>query len=219
MSKDKLTSTVKDKHGNEWTLTAQEVYESIIEDAPFYSNFDSAKHHDALFNVAGQLQFLEFTELMINSFEFEHEGEVELPEFIGGGTAYKHNQVEHSVYKQGVIAVASVAEALCFMLILVNKAELPKRVKFETLIDTAKDAGLVDDFDAELLHELRKLRNSLHLHGNTYDLATFTYDNYATAKACLYWLLLHLLKLDERVMSIHFPFLPKVGKEELFFEV
>lgn len=219
MSKDKLTSTVKDKHGNEWTLTAQEVYESIIEDAPFFSNFDSAKHYDALFNVAGQLQFLEFTELMMNSFEFEHEGEIELPEFVGGGTAYEHNQVEHSIYKQGVIAAASVAEALCFILLQVHKVELPNRCDFICLIKTAKSNSLIDEFDSDLLHELRKLRNSLHLHGNTYDLATFTYDNYATAKACLYWLLLHLLKLDERVMSIHFPFLPKVDKEELFFEV
>jgi hypothetical protein len=219
MSKDKLTSTVKDKYGNEWSITAQEVYESIIQDAPLYSNFDSAKHYDALFNVAGQLQFLEFTELMIDSFEFEIEGEIELPDFAGGGNAQMHNQVEHSVYKQGVIAVASVAEALCFILILANKAELPKRVKFETLIEAAKEGGLIDDFDTELLHELRKLRNSLHLHGSTYDLATFTYDNYVTAKSCLYWLLLHLLKIDERVMSIHFPFLPKLDKEELYFEV
>lgn len=219
MQMNKLTSTIKDKHGNEWSITASAVYESLIEKAPLFSNFDSSKHWNLVDNIAGQLQLLEFTELLIDNFDFEPEGEMELPEFAGGGTFEIHNEVEHSLYKQGIIASASVAEAVCFILVRCNGIELPERCSFKKLIEIAESSNLVDSVDAELLQQLRELRNSLHLHIDSYDRGTYHAELYVTAKGCLYWLLLKLLGIDVKVMSIQFPFLPNIDKRELFFEV
>lgn len=219
MQNNKLTSTVIDKHGSEWSVTASVVYESLIENAPIFSRFTSDKYPDVVSNIAGQLQFIEFTELLLNNFDFEPEGEEELPEFVGGGTAWIHNEVEHSLYKQGMIGAASIAEAVCFILVKSSGIELPERFSFKKLTEVAEQNNVIDTFDAGLLHQLRELRNSLHLYIDSYDVAFYHAEQYNTAKSCLYWILIKLLGIDEKVMSIHFPYLPKQDKGELYFEV
>lgn len=221
MGYDKLTSVIRDKYGNEWSISAWEVYESIVT-TPLNKQFDAEEYHDVIHNIAGQLQFLEFTESLINNLEFEPEElekSIQLPESLAGGEliTHRHNEVEHSFYKQGIITVSSVAEAVCVFLLHLNSIKLPRT--FKKCIDEARDSDLIDEYDQELLHELRKLRNSIHLHSDGYTLEFYNEENYLTAKACLYWLLRNLLKLDEKVVSIHFPYLPKRNKDELFFEV
>ncbi|MBP6924248.1 MAG: hypothetical protein KBC62_03220 [Candidatus Pacebacteria bacterium] len=96
---------------------------------------------------------------------------------------------------------------------------MPDRYSFKKLIEIAEGSNLIDSFDAELLQQLRELRNSLHLHIDSFGRGTYHAELYDTAKACLYWLLLKLLGIDEKVMTIHFPYLPKQNKEELYYEV
>lgn len=222
MLKNKLISVVKDSYGNEWTITASAVYESLIKNAPLFCNFDEEKYPNVISNVATQLQLLEFNDLLLSNFTFEPEGEVELPSFIGGGTAEIHNEVEHAICKQGLIATGSVAETVCFIILESNRVEVPKRCSFEKLIKLSLNNNLIDYYDAKLLDELRRLRNNLHFHidqNKSFDIGFFHIEQYDIAKSCLYWILTKLLKIDEKVTSIHFPYLPKKNKEELHFEL
>jgi hypothetical protein len=219
MANKRLTSNIKDKHGNQWSITSNNVYESIITNAPLYSKIDAKNHYDLAGNIAGQFQLLEFTELLLNQFEFETEGEVEIPEFIGEGTVEIHNEVEHALFKQGHIAVATIAETICYMLIKTNNIKLKDRFGFSDLIRIAGNYNLINKTEVDLLHKLRLLRNSVHLHTDSYDVSYYHEENYETAKACLYLILIKFLKIDERVMMIHFPYLPKRNKQELSFEL
>lgn len=216
---NKLISTVKDSYGNEWSITASRVYESLIEQAPRFKNFDAEKYPDVVSNIAGQLQLLEFTDLLLSNFTFEPEGEIELPEFIGGGNAEIHNEIEHAVYKQGLIAAASLAESVCFIIVQSNKIKLPEHYSFKKLIGIALSNNLIEELDAVLLNQLRELRNSLHLHIDSFDVSFYHSHQYETAKTCLYWILIKLLGIDEKIMSIHFQYLSRQDKEGLHFEM
>ncbi len=219
MSEKKLTSIVKDSYGNEWSITASFAYISLVEQTPLFKNFNTKEYPDVLGNVAGQLQLIEFTDLILNNFTFEQEGEVEIPEFLGGGTMGIHNEVEHAICKQGLIAAASLAETVCFIIVVSNGVTLPEHHSFKKLIKVAQQSKLIDEIDADLLNQLRELRNSLHLHIDSFTTDFYHIEQYETAKSCLYWMLIKLLGIDERVMSIHFPYLPRRDKEELEFEV
>lgn len=213
----KLVTKITDEHGNTWSITATSVYVSLFESA-LNAQKINISNPDLLNNIASNFQFIEFTELTLENYEFEPEFEVDMPQFLGGGNAEIHNEVLHSLYKQGIITVSAIAEAVCYILINSLNYKFNNEPSFYEMIKIANKNNLISHDESSLLHKLRKLRNSTHLHIDSFDIGFFHDEQYNAAKGCLYILVERLLKLDEKVISIHFPYLPKLTMSNHIFE-
>ncbi len=212
-----LVSKIADRHGGTWSITAGSVYVSLFEQA-LKAQKVNIDNFNLLNNIASNLQFIEFTELVLKNFDFIPEGEIEMPDFLGGGSAQIHNEVLHSLYKQGIIAVSAIAESICFILVSSLNKKFENEPGYFEMIKIAGQNNLISRDESSLFHKLRKLRNSTHLHIDSFDISFFHNEQYNAAKGCLYILVERILKLDEKVISIHFPYLPKVAISNLTFE-
>ncbi len=104
-------------------------------------------------NIAYQLQYLEFMTNLYNEYQI-------------------YLTIESLLAKHLVITIAGIIESALFNLVSQigrkNNFDVDNRLEFLKVIDIAYGASLIDTEMRDAFHELRKIRNSLHLTGTTY---------------------------------------------------
>ncbi len=104
-------------------------------------------------NIAYQLQYLEFMTNLYNEYQI-------------------YLTIESLLAKNLIITIASIIESALFNLVSQvgrkNNFDINNRLEFLKVIDMAYGARLIDMEMRDAFHELRKIRNSLHLTGTTY---------------------------------------------------
>jgi len=104
-------------------------------------------------NIAYQLQYLEFMTNLYNEYQI-------------------YLTTESLLAKNLIITIAGIIESALFNLISQigrkHDFKLEDRTEFLKAIDMAYGARLIDTEMRDAFHDLRKIRNSLHLTGTTY---------------------------------------------------
>ena len=209
-----------------WNPTKTEEYKKLLGSLKWFSNVSNKNNNNTLINIAGQLQLIEFIQQIYIDCKISDEDNWWYNEETGDNYT-GDSEIESILTKQEACAVGAVVEAICYTMLRHNKIDFKKiedkktgllkdSTEFVHMLELIEKNKLLPKDEISLCHQIRKLRNKVHLFDQIEtDVETFSRNEADLAEKCLYFLLQRWLNASDEAMQIYFSFLPVASKEIL----